>query len=114
MASSRSLCSHPLAGQAIAAASLVSSNPEPDAAITDRLQQIDLTFSEDINIARSAITVAAPRGTVRTTLGQYLGQKSIVLVSLWNTLGPGKYRVNWRVGTAGKGMGHGVLTFTVK
>ena len=103
-----------LAGPAIAAASLVSSNPEVNAAVTERLQQIDLTFSEDIEIARSAISVAGPRGAVRTTLGQYPRQKSIVLVSLWNTLGPGRYTVNWHVRSIGKGVSHGVLTFAVK
>ena len=99
----------PLAGQAVAANCGRWLRDWPN-----RLKQIDLTFSEDINIARSTITVTGPRGSVRTTLAQYPRQKSIVLVSLWNTLGPGKYRVNWRVGTAGKGMGHAVLTFTVK
>ena len=103
-----------LAGEATAAASLVSSSPEADASITERLQQIDMTFSEDIEIAASAISVAGPRGAVRTTLGQYPRQKSIVLVSLWNKLGPGRYTVNWHVRSTGKGVSHGVLTFAVK
>jgi methionine-rich copper-binding protein CopC len=103
-----------LAGQAIAAASLVSSSPDANASITERLQQIDLTFSEDIDIARSTISVAGPRGAARTTLGQYPRQKSIVLVSLWNTLGPGKYTVNWHVKSVGKGVSHGIFTFAVK
>jgi methionine-rich copper-binding protein CopC len=103
-----------LAGQAIAGASLVSSSPEAGAAITEQVQQIDLTFSEDIDIARSVISVAGPRGGVRTTLGQYPKQKSIVLVSLWSALGLGKYTVNWHVRSAGKGTSHGTFSFTVK
>jgi methionine-rich copper-binding protein CopC len=103
-----------LAGQATAAVSLASSNPDANAAVTEHVQQIDLTFSEDVDIARSAVSVAGPRGRVRTTLGQYPNQKSIVLVSLWNTLQRGRYTVNWRVGTVGKGSGRGTLTFTVK
>ena len=94
-----------------AKAELVSSMPEANAAVSGRLQQIALTFSE--GIALSKINVSGPKGHVRTTVVAY-DKKTVLLVAFWEPLALGKYTVDWHVVSSSKHKSHGIYTFSVK
>ena len=102
-----------LCGQATAKAVLVSSQPEVNAAVSGRLHQIALTFSEGIEIDLSRINVRGPKGVLRTTVVAS-DQKTVVLVAFWDTPGLGRYTVDWHVVSSSRQKSHGTYKFSVQ
>jgi methionine-rich copper-binding protein CopC len=101
------------------ASNLVESTPEANAIVTQGAEvgpQIDLRFSEPISLNLSNFVVVGPRGHhLTTTIGQDLNDKSLVFVSIWDQIVPGKYTVLWQTASSGNGTGsHGSYVFTVK
>ena len=102
-----------VAGQAMAAASLVSTTPEASGTVTERPSQIDLQFSETLR--RIDIAVSGPKGRrVTTTVELNQNDKSQVFASFWDRLAPGRYSVRWTAVSLGKQRSHGSYSFTVK
>src|SRR5579862_1268835 len=81
--------------QCPALASLTSSSPDANSNIALSsariVNQIDLRFSEDINIYASKFVVIGPHGHLFTTIGQDINTKSVIFLSLWSTIFPGRY-----------------------
>jgi methionine-rich copper-binding protein CopC len=101
----------------IARAGLVSSTPEANATVTQGAAvgpQINLHFSEKIDLSRSTFAVIGPRGRMMTTVGQDVNDKTVVFVSLWNQVLSGKYTIRWQTVSTGRQRSHGSFTFTVK
>ena len=103
-----------------ALANLISSTPDANAIVTQGAEvgpQIDLQFSEKVEINRSRFVVVGPKGRhLTTTIGQDVNDKSLVFISIWNEIFPGKYTVDWQTASPERrGIGsHGSFTFTVK
>ena len=99
-----------VAGQAMAAASLVSTTPEASGTVTERPS---LQFSETLR--RIDIAVSGPKGRrVTTTVELNQNDKSQVFASFWDRLAPGRYSVRWTAVSLGKQRSHGSYSFTVK
>jgi copper resistance protein C len=103
-----------VSGHAMASADLVSSTPESNAVVAAGPHQVDLKFSEGIELKLSKITVRGPKGRMTTTVGLDQNDKSFVFVSFWDALAPGKYTVDWHVVSSDKHKTHGTFTFSVK
>jgi copper resistance protein C len=106
-----------LGSPTMARAGLVSSTPEANATVLQGAaigQQIDLQFSEQVDLNLSKFAVRGSRGHMTTTVGQDINDKTVVFVSLWSTIVPGKYTVEWQIRSSDKHRSHGSFTFTVK
>jgi methionine-rich copper-binding protein CopC len=100
-----------------ALADLTSSSPDANSIISLHdariVNQIDLRFSEDINLDGSRFAVIGPHGHLFTTIGQDINVKSVVFLSLWKEVFPGRYTVQWQTISTNKHRSRGSLTFTV-
>jgi copper resistance protein C len=95
----------------------VSSTPEANATVLQGAAvgpQINLQFSERVDLNLSRFAVRGPRGHMTATVGQDLNDKTVVFVSLWNTIVPGKYTVEWQIQSSDKHRSHGSFSFMVK
>jgi methionine-rich copper-binding protein CopC len=101
-----------------ALADLVSSSPEANSSVDLRsariVSQIDLRFAEEIDVKSSRFSVLGPKGRLFTTIGQDNNNKSVIFISLWSSILPGRYIVQWQTASPGKKPDHGSLVFTVK
>jgi len=73
-----------LGSPTMARADLVSSTPEANATVPQGAaigQQIDLQFSERVDLNLSKFVVRGPRGHMTTTVGQDVNDKTVVFVS---------------------------------
>jgi methionine-rich copper-binding protein CopC len=102
-----------LNSQAMAVASLVTSIPSANEVVTERPQQVNLQFSDDL-LSVIGVTVTGPRGSLPIVLriGQY--DKKQLYVSFFNMLGPGRYTVKWQVMPSDRHRIHGTYRFSVK
>jgi len=100
-----------------ALADLTSSSPDANSTVSLRdariINQIDLRFSEDINLYGSRFAVIGPHGHLFTTIGQDINVKSVVFLSLWKEVFPGRYTVKWQTISTSKHRSSGSLSFTV-
>ena len=104
-------------GNQPALADLASSSPDANATVSLHdariVDQIDLRFSEDINLYASRFTVIGPHGRLFTTIGQDINVKSVVFLSLWDEIFPGRYTVHWQAISSSRHRISGSLIFTV-
>ncbi|MCE7001506.1 copper resistance protein CopC [Kibdelosporangium philippinense] len=84
------------AAPALAHTSLKSSDPQKNSSINTVPSQIQLTFSEPVQVEPGAVSVAGPGGE-QWTVGQVTVDKAVVTAPV-TPIGPaGQYTINWRV-----------------
>jgi methionine-rich copper-binding protein CopC len=104
-----------LTGQAFAHAHLKSSTPADKAVIKASPAELDLTFTEKLNLNFSAITVKGVDGKPVTTDAATLGDEDTTLIVPVSTkLASGAYAVEWHVLSADGHKTKGKYSFTIK
>lgn len=107
------LASIALAGQAFAHAHLASSVPADKAAIASP-GEIDLTFTEELNLKFSGLTLTGPdKGEVKLGDGMLEDGDKVLMVPVSGKLAPGSYTVDWHVLSTDGHKTNGTFTFTV-
>ena len=104
-----------LPGQAFAHAHLKSATPAPGDAIAAAPSELDLTFSEDLNLKFSGVTVTGPGdAAVATGAATLTNGNATLSVPLQARLGAGSYTVRWHALSADGHKTHGRYSFTIK
>ncbi|WP_413991565.1 copper homeostasis periplasmic binding protein CopC [Labrys okinawensis] len=102
-------------GSAFAHAHLKSAVPAVNGTVDKAPTELDLTFTEDLNLKFSGVTVTGPdKAVVQTGTAMLMEKNTVLMVPLSGTLGAGTYTVSWH---ALSGDGHktnGSYKFTVK
>lgn len=107
------LASIALAGQAFAHAHLQSSTPADKAAVVSP-GEIDLTFTEELNLKFSGVTLTGPdKGEVKLGDGMLEEGDKVLMVPVSDKLAPGSYTVDWHVLSTDGHKTSGTFTFTV-
>jgi methionine-rich copper-binding protein CopC len=103
-------------GQAIAHAHLVSAMPAISGIVAVSPTELELKFSEALNLKFSGVNVVGPdKATIGTGVASLAeGNKSILVVPLSATLAAGTYTVDWHVLSKDGHKIRGSYTFTVK
>jgi methionine-rich copper-binding protein CopC len=105
-----------LASQAFAHAHHKSAVPAADGAVSTSPVELDLTFSEGLNLKFSGVKVSGPHKAVVTTGAAKLkaGDDTTLIVPVSGTLAPGAYIVEWHALSSDGHKTNGNYTFTVK
>ncbi|MDQ0559947.1 methionine-rich copper-binding protein CopC [Rhizobium mesoamericanum] len=104
-----------LAGQVFAHAHLTASTPADKATLTTSPAELDLHFSEELDITFSGLKILAPDKTVvKTGEPTLMNGGKTLMVPLPETLGPGAYEVEWHVLSTDGHKSNGTYGFTVK
>jgi copper resistance protein C len=104
-----------LAGQAVAHAHLVSATPPVGGAVETSPPELDLKFSEALNLKFSGVTVTGPdKAEVELTDPMLMDNDTTFMATIPNKLAPGAYTVEWHALSADGHKTHGTYTFTVK
>ncbi|MDQ0392703.1 copper homeostasis periplasmic binding protein CopC [Labrys monachus] len=104
-----------LAGQAFAHAHLQSATPAVDGTVAAAPTELDLNFSEDLNLKFSGVKVTGPgKAAVATGEPMLMNKNATLMVPLSGTLGAGVYTVSWHALSADGHKTHGSYKFTVK
>jgi hypothetical protein len=102
------------AGQALAHAHLKSAVPAADGTVKQAPSELDLTFSEGLNIKFSGVTVTGPNeAAVKTGEGTLMNDGTVLMVPVTGTLAPGKYMVEWHALSNDGHKTNGTYSFTV-
>lgn len=102
------------AGQAFAHAHLKSSTPAADSAVKQAPSELDLTFTEGLNLKFSGVTVTGPdKKAVKTDAGSLMDGDKTLMVPVSDKLAPGKYTVQWHALSTDGHKTDGTYTFTV-
>jgi len=103
-----------LAGQAFAHAHLKSSVPADKSAVASP-GELDLTFTEELNLKFSGVTVTGPdKGEVKLGDVMLMDGDKVLMVPVSDRLAPGSYTVDWHVLSTYGHKTEGNFTFTVK
>ncbi|NLS16333.1 copper homeostasis periplasmic binding protein CopC [Rhizobium sp. P40RR-XXII] len=103
-----------LAGQAMAHAHLKSAVPAADGIVKAAPSELDLTFSEGLNLKFSGIKVTGPdKAAVKTGDGTLMNKDTTLMVPVTDKLAPGKYTVEWHVLSTDGHKTNGTYSFTV-
>jgi copper resistance protein C len=101
------------AGQAFAHAHLASSTPADKASIASP-GEIDLTFTEELDLKFSGFTVTGPdKGAVKLGDAMLEGGDKVLMAPVSGRLAPGSYTVDWHVLSTDGHKTEGNFTFTV-
>lgn len=101
-------------GQAFAHAHLKSATPEGSQIVTTPAQ-LNLVFSEGLNLKFSKVTVTAPdKKIVRLGTPTLTDSGRTLVLPVPDKLPPGTYTVNWNVLSRDGHKTHGSYTFTVE
>ena len=104
-----------LAGPAFAHAHLKSAVPAVDGTVAAAPSELDLSFSEAINLKLSGVKVTGPDGgAVATTGAMLMNADTTLMVTLPAGLKPGSYKVDWHALARDGHATHGSYGFTVK
>ncbi len=104
-----------LAGQALAHAHLKSATPAVDGTVAAAPTELDLNFSEDLNLKFSGVKVTGPdKAAVKIGDGMLMNKNTTLMIPLSGTLGAGVYTVDWHALSADGHKTHGSYKFTVK
>ncbi len=105
-----------IAGEAFAHAHLKSSTPAENAVVTTSPTELDLTFSEGLNLKFSSATVTgADKAAVATDKAKLAtGDNTTLVIPISKPLSAGGYTVNWQVLSTDGHKTKGSYTFTVK
>lgn len=100
--------------QVFAHAHLKSSAPAADSAVKLAPSELDLTFSEDLNLKFSGVTVTGPdKKVVKTGAGTLMDGDKTLMVPVSDKLAPGKYTVQWHALSTDGDKTDGSYSFTV-
>jgi len=102
-------------GTAFAHAHLKTSTPAAGSTLTASPSEIDLTFSEDVNLKFTGIKVTgADKRDVATGEAMLMDKDTTLMVPVTGTVGPGAYTVAWNALSKDGHKTNGTFTFTVK
>ncbi|MFF9550794.1 copper homeostasis periplasmic binding protein CopC [Methylobacterium fujisawaense] len=82
-------------GPALAHAHLVRAVPAADATIAQTPTELDLDFSEAVDLAFTGVTVAGPQGSVQVGPAALRANGTTLAVPITGPLAPGAYTVTW-------------------
>ncbi|ENN87370.1 copper resistance protein CopC [Rhizobium freirei PRF 81] len=103
-----------LAGQSFAHAHLKTSAPAADSAVKQAPLELDLTFTESLNLKFSGVTVTGPdKKVVKTGASMLMDGDRMLMVPVSDKLAPGKYTVEWHVLSTDGHKTNGSYSFTV-
>lgn len=103
-----------LAGQAFAHAHLKSSVPAADSSVKQAPSELDLSFSEGLNLKFSGVTVTGPdKKAVKTGSATLMDGDATLMVPVSDKLAPGKYTVQWHALSTDGHKTNGSYSFTV-
>lgn len=103
-----------LAGQAFAHAHLKSSVPAADSTVKQAPSELDLTFSEGLNLKFSGVTVTGPDKTaVKTGAATLMDGDATLMVPVSDKLSSGKYTVQWHALSTDGHKTNGSYSFTI-
>jgi copper resistance protein C len=105
-----------MSSQASAHAHLASATPAIGGTVAASPSELDLKFSEALNLKFSGVKIAGPdKATITTGLAALTkGDESTLVVPIAATLATGTYTVDWHVLSKDGHKTHGSYTFTVK
>jgi len=104
-----------LTGAAFAHAHLKTSTPAGGSTLTAAPTEVDITFTEDVNLKFTGIKVTGPdKKDVATGEGMLMDKDTTLMVPLSGTLGAGKYTVAWHALSKDGHKTNGTFAFTVK
>ncbi|MBY5357677.1 copper homeostasis periplasmic binding protein CopC [Rhizobium leguminosarum] len=103
-----------LASQVFAHAHLKSAAPASDSTVKQAPSELDLTFTEGLNLKFSGVKVTAPdKAVVKTGGGSLMDGDMTLMVPVSQKLTPGKYTVEWHVLSTDGHKTNGTYSFTV-
>jgi methionine-rich copper-binding protein CopC len=104
-----------LVGQALAHAHLTSAMPAAGSTVTASPTELDLTFSEDVNLKFTGVIVTGPKKTVvKTGKAMLMSGNTKLMVPIDGTLDPGLYTVAWHALSTDGHKTNGTYSFTLK
>lgn len=104
-----------LSGQAFAHAHLKSSTPADKSTLKASPSELDLIFSEAVNLKFSGVKVTGPdKAGVKTGEPMLMDNGTTLMVPVSDRLAPGGYTVEWHVLSTDGHKTTGSLTFIVK
>ncbi|MBB3590530.1 hypothetical protein FHX08_000874 [Rhizobium sp. BK529] len=107
------LASIALAGQAFAHAHLKSSEPADKAAVAAPTE-LDLTFTEEVNLKFSGVAMTGPdKQQIKLGEGMLMEGNKELMVPVSGKLAPGSYTVDWYVLSTDGHKSNGTFSFTV-
>ncbi|NTJ68118.1 copper homeostasis periplasmic binding protein CopC [Agrobacterium rhizogenes] len=102
------------AGQAMAHAHLTSAVPAADGTVKTAPSELDLTFSEGLNLKFSGTKVTGPdKATVKTGEGMLMNRGTTLMVPITDKLSAGKYTVEWHALSTDGHKTNGSYSFTI-
>ena len=103
-----------LVGQAMAHAHLKSAVPAADGTVKSTPLELDLTFSEGLNVKFSGVKITGPdKATVKTGEAMLMNSGTTLMVPVTDQLAPGKYTVEWHVLSTDGHKTNGNYSFTI-
>lgn len=104
-----------LTAQASAHAELKSATPPVDGTTATAPTELDLKFSEDLNLKFSGVKVTGPDNrSVQTGEAALMDENTTLMAPISGTLAAGVYTVAWHALSADGHKTHGTYKFTVK
>ena len=104
-----------LAGQALAHARLKGATPAVNSTVAMAPSELDLDFSEDLDLKFSGVKVSGPdKAAITTGDAMLMNKNTTLMVPLSGKLGAGTYTVDWHALSADGHKTHGSYKFTVK
>jgi methionine-rich copper-binding protein CopC len=104
-----------LAGRAFAHAHLKSATPADKSTVKSSPGELDLTFTEGLNLKFSGIKVTgADKTAVKLGNSMLMQNDTVLMVPVSETLGAGTYTVEWHALSTDGHKTNGSYTFTVK
>lgn len=104
-----------LSSAAFAHAKLEAAQPPIDGTVKDPPSELDLKFSEELNLKFTGVKVTGPdKKAVKTDDAMLMGGDKEFMVSLPAGLGAGTYKVEWHALSRDGHKTHGDYEFTVK
>ena len=104
-----------LVGQALAHAHLTSAMPAAGSTVTASPTELDLTFSEDVNLKFTGVIMTGPKKTVvKTGKAMLMSGNTKLMVPIDGTLDPGLYTVAWHALSTDGHKTNGTYSFTLK
>lgn len=103
-----------LARPAFAHAQLTTSSPADSASVSESPTELDLSFSEALNLKFSGLTIAgADKSSVTTGDPMLMDGDKVLIVPVSQTLSAGAYTVYWHVLSTDGHKSSGSYSFTV-
>ena len=104
-----------VAGQAFAHAHLKSAVPAPDSVVKPAPTELDLTFTEGLNLKFSGVKITGPQDlAVEIGKATLTDGDTTLVVPFADALAAGRYKVEWRALSADGHKSKGEFGFTVQ